>query len=175
MNDDGIPNGLIQALASAAAVILVINFAFWPVYAPYGPDESPWELKHMVVVAPLFASVSTVFLSLFFTLNPNNRKASDFQISRVLVLLSLALFMFAVIASATVGRTWNLYIYTGDDDQTYVSAEIPSECSGASNIRYLSMYGEQQPAELSMPYRVDDVNAWLHEYEEKGFSFAEQQ
>ena len=64
MNDDGIPNGLIQALASAAAVILVINFAFWPVYAPYGPDESPWELKHMVVVAPLFASVSTVFLLL---------------------------------------------------------------------------------------------------------------
>jgi hypothetical protein len=175
MNDDGIPNGLIQALTSASAVILVINFAFWPIYAPYGPEEPPWELKHIVVVAPLFASVSTVFLSLFFTLNPNNRKASDFQISRVLILLSFALFMFAVIASALPGQTWNLYIYTGDDEQTYVSAKIPSECSGASNIRYLSMYGKKRPAELSMPYRIDDVDAWLHEYEGKGFSFAEQQ
>jgi len=175
MNDDGIPNGLIQALTSASAVILAINFAFWPVYAPYGPDELPWELKHIVVAAPLSASVITVFISLFFTLNPNNRKASDFQISRVLILLSLALFLVAVIASAMPGQTWNLYIYTGDDGQTYVSAKIPSECSGASNIRYYSMYGESRPTELSMPYRIDDVDVWLHEYEEKGYSFAEQQ
>ena len=175
MNDDGIPNGLIQALTSSSAIILAINFAFWPVYAPYGPDELPWELKHIVVAAPLFASVITVSISLFFTLNPNNRKASDFQISRVLILLSLALFLFAVIASAMPGQTWNLYIYTGDDGQTYVSAKIPYECSGASNIRYYSMYGESRPTELSMPYRIDDVDVWLHEYEEKGYSFAEQQ
>ena len=175
MNDDEIPNGLIQALTSASAVILVINFAFWPVYAPYGPGEAPWELKHIVVVAPLFASVITVALSLFFTLNPHNRKASDFRISRALVSLSLALFILAVIASAMPGQTWNLYIYTGKDDQTYVSARTPSECSGASNIRYLSMYGKAQPAELSMPNRIDDVDAWLHEYEGKGFSFGERQ
>ena len=82
--------------------------------------------------------------------------------------------MLGVIAAATVGQRWDLYIYTDDDGQTYASTRIPSECSGASNIRYLSLSGKDRPAELSVPYRIDDMDAWVRDYEEIGYSFDEQ-
>lgn len=64
-NDDGMPNGLNQGPASAAVALLAVNFAFWPVYAPFGPDESPWELKHMWVIVPMTASIILGSVSLF--------------------------------------------------------------------------------------------------------------
>ncbi len=172
---DAIPNGLIQGLASAAVALLAVNFAFWPVYAPFGPDESPWELQHMWVIAPMVASIVLGSISLFFALNPCNRKASEYRSSRILLSLSFAFFLAAVIASAVKATfTWHLYIYTNEDGKTYLSTNAPSECVGAVDIRRFEVSGKERPGALSGPLRIEDADAWLSEYEAKGFSFEQQ-
>ena len=172
INGDPIPNGLIQGLASAAVALLAVNFAFWPVYAPFGPDESPWELEYVWVIGPMATSIVLGSVSLFFALNPDNRKASDYRVSRLLLSLSFAFFVFAVIASAVKATlTWHLYIYTNHEGQTYVSTKAPPECVGAVDIRHFEVSGRERPRTLLGPVRVEDAETWLNEYRAKGFSF----
>ncbi len=174
-NGDAIPNGLIQGFASAAVALLAVNFAFWPVYAPFGPDESPWEPEYMWVIVPMAASIVLGSVALFFALNPNNRKASEYQSSRILLSLSFAFFLFAVIASAVKATfTWHLYIYTNGDGQTYLSTKAPSECVGAVDIRRFEVSGKERPGALSGALRIEDADAWLSEYKAKGFFFEQQ-
>ncbi len=170
--NDPIPNGLIQGLASAAVALLALNFAFWPVYAPFGPDESPWETEHIWIIGPMAASIVLGSVSLFFALNPNNRKPSDYQVARILLSLSFAFFLFAVVGSAVKATlTWHLYIYTNQDGQTYVAAKAPSECAGAVDIRHFEVSGKERPSALAGPLLIADAEAWLSEYRAKGFSF----